>query len=1110
MALLATGGGLLVSENSAWARVEFDREFAPSETWVKAPEKPFRDDICLNGSWQFQPVALPEHFQQGTDPAPELASPTADGWDKVPIRIPSPWNVNTFADRDGQAGDFRAYPSYPGNWAGVKMGWLRRTFTVPPEWKGRRILIHLTAAAGDLQFLVNGKDAGHRFDIFFPFDVDVTDLVQYGASNEILVGVRKPELFDENGRYGRRTYQAGSFWGQHVVGIWQDIDLVSVPVVRVSDVFVQSLVDQDTLKAEVTLHNDGAGDARVDVGGAAYPWVSLADKEGAGAAEPKWKLGPATAINLPSASVTIPAHGDKVVTLQQKVSSSLNAWTPDAPELYGLLVDVKSGGQSIDRKYTRFGWRQFSLSGSQVLLNGKPIVLKGDSWHFLGIPQMTRRYPWAWFTALHDAHLNAVRLHAEPYPEFYLDVADEMGIMVLDETAIWASDGGPKLDSDLFWKDTVGHIGELVRRDRSHPSVFGWSVCNEVKPVVQNVFHNPPGMMDKLLAYYPIWAQTVQSLDPTRPWISADGDDDAEGLLPTFVIHYGDAGTMEHASKSGKPWGVGEAGGAYYMTPKEVAKTYGEKAYDSFQSRMEGIAVESYKHLLNQRKYGASYRSVFNLVWYGLQPLPLGLADPTKPPTLDDGIFFPPLVEGKPGVQPERLGPYCTTLNPSYDPGLPLYKTWPLFDAIADAQAEPPIDFPLSNSPSSSEPDTSQAPDVKSVDILAGPDGKLRAELASLGVDFDSLKTPGTPDVLFVDGENPPEADAAHLINQVLAAGGAVMVWGVLPETLAKLNALLPAALEVTDRKSSSLSVDTPDPITAGLKNSDLYFSESTPPVILDGGLGGPLVEKSTVLLKAANTDWLKWNKEAEFAKTAMIVRSEREAKPSGAALIEIKQGAGRLFVCNLPAGSELFQAQKLDRNLLQNLGIPLQPPVDVGEPFLKTGHLVRVLACGRFSAEGDGADKAFVDPEKDDGMRDNDEVGDKRWGTSAAEKEIFDLRRSPLSGPGDDAVSYLSFWVLSPRALDDLLLEPNVPKLDLTLQTPDAIEVWLNGKSVLKNPGATTTAVLSAQGLPLRRGWNHFLIRLVHDKGDDTFQAKLICSQPDFLDDLKSALQKP
>ena len=76
----------------ARAHVDFNHAFAPSETWVKAPEKPLRDDISLNGSWQFQPVALPADFKEGDDPAPELTPPVADGWEKTPLKVPSPWN----------------------------------------------------------------------------------------------------------------------------------------------------------------------------------------------------------------------------------------------------------------------------------------------------------------------------------------------------------------------------------------------------------------------------------------------------------------------------------------------------------------------------------------------------------------------------------------------------------------------------------------------------------------------------------------------------------------------------------------------------------------------------------------------------------------------------------------------------------------------------------------------------------------------------------------------------------------------------------------------------------------------------------------------------------
>lgn len=101
----------------------------------------------------------------------------------------------------------------------------------------------------------------------------------------------------------------------------------------------------------------------------------------------------------------------------------------------------------------------------------------------MGIPQMTRRYAWAWFTAIKGMNGNAVRPHAQVYPRFYLDVADEMGICVLNETANWASDGGPKLDSELFWKASKEHLTRFVLRDRNHASVFGWSISNENKPV---------------------------------------------------------------------------------------------------------------------------------------------------------------------------------------------------------------------------------------------------------------------------------------------------------------------------------------------------------------------------------------------------------------------------------------------------------------------------------------------------------------------------------------------------------------------------------------------------------------------------------------------------
>jgi beta-galactosidase len=97
---------------------------------------------------------------------------------------------------------------------------------------------------------------------------------------------------------------------------------------------------------------------------------------------------------------------------------------------------------------------------------------------------------------------------------------------------------------------------------------------------------------------------------------------------------------------------------------------------------------------------------------------------------------------------------------------------------------------------------------------------------------------------------------------------------------------------------------------------------------------------------------------------------------------------------------------------------------------------------------------------------------------------------------------------VQSPRSLDNLLIEPNIPKLDLTLESKDAIKLFLNGKSVLDCPAGGENAI--ASGLPLQQGWNHFLVKLVHKNGDDLFSARLAASDPAFLDALHSALQKP
>lgn len=685
-ALFLLPGKAVGQTTSSDGKLVYNFPFAPSEGLVNRTEKEYRKEVCLNGYWDFQPVALPGSYVQGKGIAPELPLPKEGAWSKTRIKIPSPWNINSFANRDVEGPDHRNYPSYPKEWEQVKMAWMKKMITIPADWDGQQIKLYFEAISGYTEIYINKEKVGENFDIFLPFSVDITDKVNAGETAEVWVGVRSQSLFENNSTIGRRIVPAGSMWGYHIAGIWQDVYLLALPKVHVEDVYVKPLVSKNMLELEVTVQNNTEKKVDLQIQGKINEWVNLAGTDINSAPVPAWELGQ-EALKVAPVKVAIPANASSKVVLQVPVSGELNYWTPEQPNLYAVLLSLQAKKETLDMKYERFGWREWTLQGTTQYLNGKPYQLRGDSWHFMGIPQMTRRYAWAWFTAIKGMNANAVRPHAQIYPRFYMDVADEMGICVLNETANWASDGGPKLDSELFWEASKEHLKRFVLRDRNHASVFGWSISNENKPVILHVY-NRPELMPQQKKAWEDWRDIVRANDPTRPWISADGEDDGDGILPVTVGHYGDMNSMKHWVGIGKPWGIGEHSMAYYGTPEQVAKYNGERAYESQLGRMEGLANECYHLLANQRNMGASYSTVFNMAWYALKPLPLGKKDMTTQPDISkDGVFFTEYKEGVPGVQPERVGPYCTTFNPGYDPSLPLYDPWPMYDAMRAANA---------------------------------------------------------------------------------------------------------------------------------------------------------------------------------------------------------------------------------------------------------------------------------------------------------------------------------------------------------------------------------------------------------------------------------------
>ncbi|MBO5796829.1 MAG: beta-galactosidase, partial [Clostridia bacterium] len=292
-------------------------------------EKDFRTARCLNGAWDFQPVPV-DRERLDEAGVPVLSAPAAEGWSDVKLIVPSPWNGNAWGGHTNQkdpATRYRCdgvyYPSYPEEWIHVQMGWLRRTFTLDAVPAGR-VTLHFEAVAGEAVIYLNGHEVGTHFDNYLPFEVDVTAAIQPGE-NELLVGVRSHRLFDKQSETYKRMrcpYPTGSNT-QGLCGIWQDVYLCTTAPLWVADVFVQPLVSEDTLKAEVTLENSGDTARTVTVGGTVCRWQSAEQ-----------------ALAFPAVSVTVPAGGKAVATLETKVQGRLDLWSPEDPNLYTAEIEV--------------------------------------------------------------------------------------------------------------------------------------------------------------------------------------------------------------------------------------------------------------------------------------------------------------------------------------------------------------------------------------------------------------------------------------------------------------------------------------------------------------------------------------------------------------------------------------------------------------------------------------------------------------------------------------------------------------------------------------------------------------------------------------------------
>jgi beta-galactosidase len=949
-------GTILLAQTSIYSqRVIFSRDFSPAEGLIIDAEKPYREEICLNGYWDIQVIPAPAGWKQAVSPAPELPLHTKGKWDDVKIKIPSAINVNDWG-RGAKVGEGTDqpyapssvyFPSYPEKWIHARMGWLRKNITLPQSWKGKRVVLYFEAIAGESTLYVNGKEAGKNFDSHLPFEVDITDFVRFDGKNEILVGVRHSKFFDkshpEYKKFGA-TYPSGSNTDD-LLGIWQDVFLFAVPKLYISDVFVKPWMNKDELELEVKVVNQGKKKQKIKLLGDIKEWInkSLSD-DIVSAPEINWELGNIV-MTVSSEYTDIKPGETRTITIRTKVGSKLEKWSPDAPNLYTVLLNVNDKNNTYDCKATRFGWRQFTIVGDEFHLNGKKIQCFGDIQHPFSAYICSRRFVWAWYKMIKDFGGNAVRPHAQPWPRVYYDLADEMGLMVLDETALFGSSIRLNLEEEITWQRSQEHLDRLILRDRNHPSVIGWSAGNEMFAIA---LLNKPAkeVSDKWDEKMVELTLSAKRLDPTRDFLTLDGDRDMDGRFPVWSKHFGHGLRTEDLPKDlNKPLIVGESGATYYGRPIQLYPFVGDKAFESYYGRSEALAIDVYQNAVKMARPHLAYYSPSEVCWFGIEHMNLGYHDYFRLPNLKDGIFAGKAYEeGKPGYQYERIPPYVTTFNPGLDPALPLYEPLPMFKALKAALSqEEPLPCKWDEYKEHTLPAIQEFPTVKYKYALfiGNKNGELYNHLSHLGIKLnpyiyenEGLLNKGINlnsvhqehFLLIIEASCLKDSDIVNttkFIRNMKDKGGMIIIMLADEKIPPALKSLIPGDLSLTDRPATALESDINTEWGKYFDLPHLYFAEMEgDKKIIKKGMKGDILDYGEVILTASRTDWSLFNQSPESKKCAQVVLYEHLEKPSGAALVSYKIDNATLVVSTLDYRIETKETTEFWKTLYSAMSI--------------------------------------------------------------------------------------------------------------------------------------------------------------------------------------------
>ncbi|MEZ4825055.1 MAG: glycoside hydrolase family 2 TIM barrel-domain containing protein [Bacteroidia bacterium] len=434
----------------------------------------------LSGNWKFLFLPRPGDV----DPKFWAAEFDDSAWDQIPV--PSNWQVLGYGTPI-YTNIIHPFPPTPPIVPGDKneTGFYRHTFDIPQSWDGMQVLLHFAGVQSACYVWVNGTQVGYSEGSMTPAEFDITSYIHPGQNSLAVEVIRWSD-----GSY----LEDQDFW--RLSGIFREVFLVAQPPVHIRDFQVETTfgatMDNAAISLNAFIANTGKKKAKK-----LQLEINLYDAE-----------------NNTVFGAVIPALNAIAGMTEDKVSfgwpvANPELWSAETPYLYTLTIQLlDKNGQAIEAVSRKIGFRKVEIKNGQLLVNEKPIYIKGVNRH-----ESHPRYGRAVteesmiqdIRLMKQNNINAVRTSHYPNQTRWYELCDQYGLYVFDEAnmeshMLWYMGKTPA--KEPTWKDAFIDRGvSMVHRDKNHPSIIVWSLGNETS-IGENFF---------------TMADAMKAIDNTRP-----------------------------------------------------------------------------------------------------------------------------------------------------------------------------------------------------------------------------------------------------------------------------------------------------------------------------------------------------------------------------------------------------------------------------------------------------------------------------------------------------------------------------------------------------------------------------------------------------------------